>query len=233
MKAFPILIFFLFFKTIQAQEEFLGKYTNGLGETLILKHNNTFEYSWTHDLASSWNIGTWKIENKKYLSLHITEINDTLKVGNNTELVLSSDKISNTITSQDNALAQISGGGQSRNMPPQKLFISGKKLYTFSKEGKLLDKKLPSNVNPTIFTEPWFRKIRNPKIKRSPHEITGKIIGTISFPPHCGYIANAIVMKFEIIETNLKNYSGKVIPLIVKCPEFFEKNFLITQIPIK
>lgn len=174
MKSFPILIFFLFFKMIQAQEEFLGKYTNGLGETLILKHNNAFEYSWNNDLASSWNIGNWKIENEKYLSLTVTEVRDTLKVENNKELVLSSDKISNTITNQDYTLAQISGGGQSRNIPPQKLFISGKKLYKFSKEGKLLDKKIPSTLNANLFTEPWFRKIRNPKIKRSPHEITGK-----------------------------------------------------------
>lgn len=163
MKFFPLLILFLFFEITQAQEKILGKYHNEHGETLILKHNNTFEYSWNSDLASSWNIGNWKIENEKYLSLTITEIRDTLKVGNNKELVLSSDKISNTITNQDYTLAQISGGGQSRNIPPKKLFISGKKLYKFSKEGKLLDKKTPSTLNANLFAEPWFRKIQSGK----------------------------------------------------------------------
>ncbi|WP_133943847.1 hypothetical protein [Epilithonimonas xixisoli] len=53
------LILFLFNSTFNGQD-FIGKYENDFGETLILNSDKTFEYSWKFDLASSWNIGTWR-----------------------------------------------------------------------------------------------------------------------------------------------------------------------------
>lgn len=47
------------------------------------------------------------------------------------------------------------------------------------------------------------------------------------------YIAYATIIEFEIINSNLKNYTDKKIPIIVKCPElygnhFFEKDKIYT-----
>ena len=73
-------------------------------------------------------------------------------------MVLSSDKISNEITSNEYALNLISGGGQSRKLPPQKLFFKNNKLFTFSKTGKIQNKRIKSLMNPMVNSKPWFEK---------------------------------------------------------------------------
>lgn len=158
MKALSTLIFVLFIIISNAQENLIGKYQNELGETLILKSDNTFEYTWRFDLASSWNVGTWSVEKDKYIYLTIDEIKDTLKTENKIELVLSSDKISNEITNHEYVINILSGGGQSRNLPPKKLRIQKEKLYTFSKEGSIQNKKLRSVMNANAFLKPWFER---------------------------------------------------------------------------
>lgn len=158
MKTFSSIILILFFTTSGIQEDIYGKYKNGLGETLILNSDKTFEYRWKFDLASSWNIGTWKIEGEKYIYLTLNEVKDTLKTENGIELVLSNDKTSNEITNQEHIINLISGGGQSRHLPPKKLRIRKGKLYTYSKEGKIQNKKIKSVMNTNILLKPWFAK---------------------------------------------------------------------------
>ncbi|MDF2931994.1 MAG: hypothetical protein K0R36_1325 [Chryseobacterium sp.] len=158
MKTIYFLIFILSLQNFNAQEKILGEYNNEFGEKLILKSNHTFEYYWNFDLASSWNIGTWEIEGHKYMYLKLNEIKDTLKSENKIEMVLSSDKISNEITNNEYVLNLISGGGQSRNLPPKKLFLKYNKLYTFSKTGKIQNKKIRSLMNPMVNSKPWFEK---------------------------------------------------------------------------
>ncbi|MFZ4932114.1 hypothetical protein [Chryseobacterium sp. Mn2064] len=68
---------------------------------------------------------------------------------------------------------------------------------------------------------------RENKVRK--YEITGKIINEVILSPGCGYLAQATVIEFEIINSNLKNYPDKNIPIIIQCPEFygdcfFEKN---------
>ncbi|MCW3167096.1 hypothetical protein OMO38_01025 [Chryseobacterium sp. 09-1422] len=158
MRALYFLIFILFNPYFNAQEKIFGEYNNDFGEKLILKSNYTFEYYWNFDLASSWNIGTWEIDGGKNIYLKVNEIKDTLKSDNRIEMVLSSDKISNEITSNEYALNLISGGGQSRNLPPKKLFHKDSKLFTFSKTGKIQNKKIKSLIKPTVNLKPWFEK---------------------------------------------------------------------------
>ncbi|MGH1515893.1 hypothetical protein [Chryseobacterium sp. JK1] len=55
--------------------------------------------------------------------------------------------------------------------------------------------------------------------------LTGKIVNDISLPPGCGYLAQATVIEFEIINSNLKNYPDKNIPIIIQCPEFYGDGF--------
>lgn len=71
------------------------------------------------------------------------------------------------------------------------------------------------------------------RIENRKYKLTGKIVGDIALPPGCGYIAYATVIEFEIIDSNIKNYTNKKIPIIVKCPEsygnhFFEKDKIYT-----
>ncbi len=158
MKFLYYLIFFLFWQYCNSQEKITGLYENDLGEKLILNPDHTFEYTWNFDLAASWNIGTWKIKDKKLIHLTLNEIKDTLRSGNKVELVLSSDKISSKISDFDYALTLISGGGQSRKLPPKKLFLQKNKLYTFSESGKIQKRKLTSMLNPKVKSKPWFQK---------------------------------------------------------------------------
>ncbi|MBW8522839.1 hypothetical protein K0U91_15115 [Chryseobacterium chendengshani] len=141
-----------------AQEKVYGDYKNEFGERLILKTNHTFEYYWNFDLASSWNVGTWEIKNKRYIYLTINEVQDTLKSGNKVEMVLSPDKISNEIDINHYGLSLISGGGQNRSLPPKKLLVKNKKLFTFSKSGKIQNKKIKSVINAKVNSKPWFKK---------------------------------------------------------------------------
>lgn len=154
MKTLYSLIFILSVQYFNAQEKILGEYNNEFGEKLILKSDHTFEYYWNFDLASSWNIGTWKIERNNYLYLKLNEIKDTLKSENKVEMVLSSDRISNEITHNEYALNLISGGGQSRNLPPKKLFFKDNKLFTFSETGQIQFRKIKSIMNPMINSKP-------------------------------------------------------------------------------
>lgn len=158
MKIVFLLFFILNVQYFTAQEKIFGKYKNEFGEKLILNSDHTFEYYWNFDLASSWNIGTWEIESGKYIYLKLNEIKDTLKSDNKIEMVLSSDKVSNKLTNNEYALNLISGGGQSRNLPPKKLFFKDNKLFTFSNTGKLQNKKIRSVTNEKVNSKPWFEK---------------------------------------------------------------------------
>jgi len=47
--------------------------------------------------------------------------------------------------------------------------------------------------------------------------------------PDCGYMAFALVQKFEVISTDFPNYNDRFILLIQPCPEFLGKNFFKTD----
>ncbi|MEA1848475.1 MULTISPECIES: hypothetical protein [unclassified Chryseobacterium] len=66
---------------------------------------------------------------------------------------------------------------------------------------------------------------QNNKLKKNQYQLTGKIVNDFKLPGNCGYIAYAFVLEFEIIDTSLKNYENKQIPIIVRCPKFFGENF--------
>lgn len=63
------------------------------------------------------------------------------------------------------------------------------------------------------------------RMENGKYKLTGKIVSDIAFPPSCGYIAYATIIEFEIIDSNIKNYTDKKIPIIIKCPEFYGNHF--------
>lgn len=158
-KVISIIILLLNIQVIISQDKLAGTYSNQIGEKIILKSDNTFEYSWGFSLSSSWNIGTWKIGNKNEILLEIIEIKDTVIIDNKILLVLSNDKISNQITHQESIISSIAGGGQSRSLPPKKLLVRRNKLYSFSQDDEILDEKVQSMLNGNIMAKPWFEKV--------------------------------------------------------------------------
>ncbi|KQS89801.1 hypothetical protein ASG21_15100 [Chryseobacterium sp. Leaf394] len=157
MKNILFFAFSMIFSFVFSQHKLEGIYQNDFGETLKLNPDHTFEYKWNFDLASSWNIGTWKSTDNQNIYLTINEIMDTVKEDGKS--VLSEDKISNTITQMDYVLQSITSGGQSRNPPLKKFLIKGKILYPYFKDGKLRDQKEPSPINGTLKGKPWFERV--------------------------------------------------------------------------
>lgn len=159
MNRLSTLIFLLLnFQVIFSQDELAGSYSNQIGEKIILKSDNTFEYYWNFDLSASWNIGNWKIDNKNEILLEIIEVKDTIIMKNEVRLVLSSDKISNRITSLEDISNSLSSGGQSRSLPPKRLLVKRNKLYTFSKDDEIRDEKVQSILDGNLMVKPWFEK---------------------------------------------------------------------------
>lgn len=56
-------------------------------------------------------------------------------------------------------------------------------------------------------------------------QLKGKLINEISLPPHCGTIAFATVIEFEIIEFSDSDYKSNTVGVIFTCPEFYKDNF--------
>ncbi|WP_139420286.1 hypothetical protein [Chryseobacterium mulctrae] len=153
------LFFFLLSIHSFSQNKISGVYQNELGEKLILYSDKTFEYTWGFDLASSWNIGTWDLKKNKYIYLSTVEVKDTLRLNNKIQLVLSRDRISNQTSNIEYFASSISGGGQSRSLPPNKLILKDKVLFTFFKSGKIRNKREKSMMDANIYSKPWFEKI--------------------------------------------------------------------------
>lgn len=58
--------------------------------------------------------------------------------------------------------------------------------------------------------------------------ITGRIINKVNLGADCGYFKLATIIEFEIIEPIKKRQKLKNLPIIVRCVEFYEKNFFET-----
>ncbi|WP_396183150.1 hypothetical protein [Flavobacterium sp.] len=157
-KIILLIVLFLKVQSSFSKEKLIGTYKNEIGEKIILKSDNTFEYYWNFDLASSWSIGICRIESKKNIILEIIEVKDTVIIDESILLVLSNDTISNRISAIDDANNSISGGGQGRSQPPKKLLIKGKKLFTYSQSNKIINRKRKSIVDANMMVKPWFVK---------------------------------------------------------------------------
>lgn len=59
------------------------------------------------------------------------------------------------------------------------------------------------------------------------YQLKGNIIRTVRKAPHCGVMAWATVVEFEIITYSDSSYTKDSIGVIVRCPEFYKKGFFV------
>ena len=125
------------------QDKIIGIYSDRFSESIELKADSTFIHNYRFDLSSSWTVGKWKFSNDTlYLKTELVlDTLYTITVENKItkdSLVLSSDLKPNRIDIQEYALNSISGGGQNRVKPPNKLYYKRKRLYRIN-ENRTLD----------------------------------------------------------------------------------------------
>lgn len=136
------ILILLITKICSGQGQVVGIYNDHFSERIELKADSTFTHYYRFDLASSWTNGKWRIENDTiYLKTEL--IMDTLQIRNSENqvirdsLVLSADQIIGRIEYNDLAGMLLSGGGQNRVNPPNKLFFKRKKLFRIRGNGTL------------------------------------------------------------------------------------------------
>lgn len=58
------------------------------------------------------------------------------------------------------------------------------------------------------------------------YELTGRLINLNEIPSHCGYIAYAMPLEFEIIEFSDDNYNRDTVGVVLKCPRRYADGYL-------
>lgn len=65
--------------------------------------------------------------------------------------------------------------------------------------------------------------------KAQKYKFTGRLVETVTMTPQCGFIAFAVVHKFEVLKTSYPSYDRKYVLIIQTCPEFLKENFFQTD----
>ena len=146
-----------------AQKNYTGYYKNYFGNSIELKNESTFKFTWKFDCSGSWTIGSWAVKND---TIYFTAkpIYDTLKQFNqetNSQidtLVLSLDEKSNRITSVEFAINEITSGGQNKYQMPSSLFFRNERLYEIGNYGRLIKKKRKEFWSNKKYNSWYFRQ---------------------------------------------------------------------------
>lgn len=142
------------------QKKLLGQYINYFGETIIIRPDSTFFYTWGFDTQRSWSSGKWTIE-KDTIFFKTIPIYDTIRFtdtkGKLTDsLILSGDEKSNLYTS----FAASSFSWQNRHPAGDKLFYKNQKLFGITSSGRVYKSR-----NKEFWTrkksKSWYFKPRN------------------------------------------------------------------------
>ena len=163
MKIVQLILILIFTKNSFGQNDLCGIYNNRFGEKIELKSDSTFIHNYQFDLSSSWTSGKWKISNGTlYLKTKLVlDTLSTIKVENKIikdSLVLSSDRKSNRIEIEEYAINSLSGAGQNRFKPPNKLFWKRKRLYLINENGTLDLRKIKAFWSDKKY-KTYFRKV--------------------------------------------------------------------------
>ena len=144
MRAVTITYIFVVLVNIEcfSQEKPKQEYYDMFGERIEFFRDSTFKFTWNFDLSGSWTIGSWQLLNDTIFLKPIL-IMDTLTIrdSNNNllrdSLVLSPDQNVDRIEMLEYTMGLISGGGQNRRQPPNKLFLKKEKLFRILDNGNL------------------------------------------------------------------------------------------------
>ena len=140
-----VTLFILFFQLqlfCLGQDMIVGAYRDHFGEKLEFLNDSIFKHTWNFDLASSWTKGKYSLSNDTIFLKSIL-IKDTLTIRNSANkiikdsLVVSRDDESSRIENIEFLMSEISGGGQYRKLPPEKLYLKKNKLFRLRDNGKI------------------------------------------------------------------------------------------------
>jgi hypothetical protein len=154
---------------LQGQNNVFGTYRDNFGSKLILNSDSTYKYTHSFDLSSSWSIGKWSLRKDTIIfsntviydtiTTHCYSINGEMRTSRtNPKLTLSIDEKSDAISDLDDALTQISGGGQNRYPQPMKLFFENNKLYEINKNGKPNRKRIKGLMTQKKFESSYIKE---------------------------------------------------------------------------
>jgi len=160
-----LLLIFALNQTISfGQVKIESKYYNMFGEQIEFYNDSTYKHTWHFDLASSWTNGKWKFSNDTIYLTPIFVI-DTLSISipnkniSKDSLVLSSDEKQERIENEEYVTSLISGGGQYRRQPLDKLLLKNGKLYQILDNGNL-DKIKHKAIMTNKKYKTYFKPIR-------------------------------------------------------------------------
>ncbi|HVU57551.1 MAG TPA: hypothetical protein VHD83_20955 [Puia sp.] len=159
MKALLTLYFIIAYAHLNAQSEVAGHYRNYFGESMNIRTDSTFKYSWHFDLQGSWTNGEWrKTKDTIYFTMIpvYDTVRQTLKNGEiRDSLILSIDEKPERITVDLNVLYS---GGQNIQPYPTKLLYRKNRLYEIDKNGKPYTKWRRGFWNKKKWP-PWFIRV--------------------------------------------------------------------------
>lgn len=158
-----IILILLISKMSFGQDKYVGIYNARFSESIELKTDSTFIHNYRFDLSSSWTIGKWKVKNDTiYLTTEF--LMDTLQIRNSENkvtidsLVLSNDQKVDSIEQNEFIVSNLSGGGQNRFIPPNKLYWKRERLYRINENGNLDFRKVKAFWTDKKY-KTYFRKV--------------------------------------------------------------------------
>lgn len=128
-----------------------GTYKNDLGESILLKRDSTFYYTFNGHMTGRWSSGVWKVSSGT-LNLSFQSVLDTIikldssTMINESVLVLSGDTVRDKLISIED---QVMNDVKSASFPqdsvyyPHVLFFEGGNLYKVNEKGKPDKEKKP------------------------------------------------------------------------------------------
>lgn len=139
-----ILVILLLFTSFKSEEYIIGKYNDFLGNSIELKSDSTYYFSFRFDLNYSWTSGTYSVKNDTVFLKAIT-VFDTIMPNNNIytpyTLVRSVDEISEVMNQKEYDLSLNTNAQQNLYDSPTKLYKKKNRLYLVYGKGEVLKNK--------------------------------------------------------------------------------------------
>jgi len=117
-------------------QDLIGKYKDHFGHSLTFNEDSTFRIDWRFDLAHTWAIGHWTMNNK-IVNLEFITVYDTLVRENKTDtLVLSTDDKPSRIDNKEFISSLLVSSSQRNDDLTDRLLKKGKRLFLLDDNNK-------------------------------------------------------------------------------------------------